>query len=68
MFVCYMYIVYGCVYMCISVCHCASEWWIQVYKCMYMYQYRIAGNFRGLQFSWMWGFEVFRVLIFKDGR
>ena len=30
--------------------------------------YRIAGNFRGLQFSRMWGFEVFRVLIFEDGR
>ena len=28
--------------------------------------YRIAGNFRGYQFSQMLDFEVFRVLIFKD--
>ena len=28
--------------------------------------YRIAGNFRGVQFSRMWGFEAFRVLIFED--
>ena len=38
MFVCYMYVVYGCVYMCISVCHCVSTFgmvdaslYIQVY-------------------------------------
>ena len=35
---------------------------------LYAVNYRIAGNFRALQFSRMWGFEVFRVLIFEDGR
>ena len=50
---------------------------ICVYECMYMFvccdvhvhiTYRIAGNFRGVQFSWNDNLQRFCGLIFADGR
>ena len=29
--------------------------------------YNVAGNFRGIQFSWMGNLQIFRGLIFADG-